>query len=239
MKKFSLLFIFLSLSLAMFGQRKITGKIVDGSNNDALVGATVLVKDTKRGVLTDVDGTFTIQAETGETLVASFVGYLPKEIVIGSSNAVDFNLETDTRALQEVVVTGYGGALNKREITGAISKVKGEDIENLPVASFDKAIQGRAAGVQVTSANGIPGGATQVRIRGIGSISGGNDPLYIVDGVQLNSTTRSSFTSSNPLNFLNPNDIESIEILKDASAASIYGSQAANGVILVTTKKKN
>ncbi len=146
-------------------------------------------------------------------------------------------MEVDTRALQEVVITGYGGALNKREITGAISKVKGEDIENLPVQSFDRALQGRAAGIQVTSANGVPGGAVQVRIRGVGSIGAGNDPLYIVDGVQLNSTTRSSFTSSNPLNFLNPNDIESMEVLKDAAAASIYGSQAANGVVLITTKK--
>ncbi len=237
MKKALLLFVFLSFSLAMFAQRKITGKIVDGSNNDALVGATVLVKDTKRGILTDVDGVFTIEAKEGETLVASFVGYLPKEIVVGSSNVVDFSLETDTRALQEVVVTGYGGALNKREITGAISKVKGEDIANLPVQSFDRALQGRAAGIQVISSNGVPGGAVQVRIRGVGSISAGNDPLYIVDGVQLNSSTRSSFTSSNPLNFLSPSDIESIEVLKDAAASSIYGSQAANGVVLITTKK--
>ncbi len=237
MKKILLLFVFLSLSLAMFGQRKVTGKIIDVSNNDALVGATILVKGTTRGAMTDVDGMFTIQAETGETLVASFVGYLPKEVSVGTSNVVDFNLEVDTRALQEVVITGYGGALNKREITGAISKVKGEDIENLPVQSFDRALQGRAAGIQVTSANGVPGGAVQVRIRGVGSIGAGNDPLYIVDGVQLNSTTRSSFTSSNPLNFLNPNDIESMEVLKDAAAASIYGSQAANGVVLITTKK--
>ena len=221
----------------MFAQRKITGKVIDGSNNDALVGATVLVKNTKRGVLTEPDGSFAIQAETGETLVATFVGYLPLEVVVGTSNIVDFNLEVDTRALQEVVITGYGGALNKREITGAISKVKGEDFENLPIQSFDRALQGRAAGIQVTSANGVPGGAVQVRIRGVGSIGAGNDPLYIVDGVQLNSSSRSSFTSSNPLNFLNPDDIESIEVLKDAAAASIYGSQAANGVVLVTTKK--
>ncbi len=237
MKKILLLFVFLSLSLASFAQRKITGKIVDGSNNDALVGATVIVKDTKRGVQADVDGTFTIQADKGEILVASYVGYLTKEIVVDVSNSVDIMLDVDTRALQEVVVTGYGGALNKREITGAISKIKGEDFENLPVQSFDRALQGRAAGVQVTSANGVPGGAVQVRIRGVGSIGAGNDPLYIVDGVQLNSGSRSSFTSSNPLNFLNPNDIESMEVLKDAAAASIYGSQAANGVVLITTKK--
>ena len=237
MKKILLLFVFLSLSLAMFGQRKVSGKIIDVSSNDALVGATIVVKGTTRGTMTDVDGTFTIQAETGETLVASFVGYLAQEVSVGTSNIINFNLDVDARALQEVVITGYGGALNKREITGAISKVKGEAIENLPVQSFDRALQGRAAGIQVTSANGVPGGAVQVRIRGVGSIGAGNDPLYIVDGVQLNSSTRSSFTSSNPLNFLNPNDIESMEVLKDAAAASIYGSQAANGVVLITTKK--
>ena len=237
MKKSLLLFIFLSFTMAAFAQRKVTGKIVDGSNNDALIGAIVTVKDTKRGTLTDVDGNYAIEANKGETLVISFIGYLKKEVPVDAANVIDISLEVDTRALDEVVITGYGGTLNKREVSGAISKVKGEDIANLPVQSFDRALQGRAAGIQVISSNGVPGGAVQVRIRGVGSISAGNDPLYIVDGVQLNSSTRSSFTSSNPLNFLNPSDIESIEVLKDAAAATIYGSQAANGVVLITTKK--
>ncbi len=236
MKKI-LLLICLGLSFAAFSQKSISGKILDAKDNSPLVGASVVVKGTDRGGITDYDGKFELKANTGETLIVSFVGYTSKEMSVGNESTLDITLETDATALSEVVITGYGGALNKREITGAISKVKGEDISNLPVQSFDRALQGRAAGVQVASANGVPGGAVQVRIRGVGSIGAGNDPLYIVDGVQLNSGTRSSFTSSNPLNFLNPNDIESIEVLKDAAAASIYGSQAANGVILITTKK--
>ena len=165
------------------------------------------------------------------------MGFTSSEIAVNNSSVIDVKLVAKAGDLEEVVVTGYGGALAKRDFTGSISKVSGKDIENAPVQSFDRALQGRAAGVQITSANGIPGGAVQVRIRGVGSISAGTTPLYIVDGVQLNSNSSSTFTSSNPLNFLNPNDIESIEILKDAAAASIYGSQAANGVILVTTKR--
>ena len=236
MKKI-LLFICMTLSFAAFSQKSISGKILDVNDNSPLVGASVVVKGTDKGAITDYDGKFELKANAGETLVVSFVGYTSKEVPVGVETTIEIVLTTDSKALQEVVITGYGGALNKREITGAISKVKGEDIENMPVQSFDRALQGRAAGVQVTSANGVPGGAVQVRIRGVGSIGAGNDPLYIVDGVQLNSGTRSSFTSSNPLNFLNPDDIESIEVLKDAAAASIYGSQAANGVVLITTKK--
>lgn len=236
MKKI-LLLICLGLSFAAFAQKTVSGKILDAKDNSPLVGASVVVKGTDRGSVTDLDGKFELKANSGETLIVSFVGYTSKEVSIGNESILDITLETDAQALSEVVITGYGGALNKREVTGAISKVKGDDIENLPVQSFDRALQGRAAGVQVLSANGVPGGAVQVRIRGVGSIGAGNDPLYIVDGVQLNSSSRSSFTSSNPLNFLNPNDIESIEVLKDAAAASIYGSQAANGVVLITTKK--
>jgi TonB-dependent SusC/RagA subfamily outer membrane receptor len=169
--------------------------------------------------------------------VFSFIGFTSQEVAVGSRSTVNVILQSDATNLGEVVVTGYGGTVNRREFTGASSKVSGATIQNLPVGSFDKALAGRAAGVQITSANGVPGGAIQVRIRGIGSISAGSDPLYVVDGIQLNSTNNASFTSSNPLAFLNPNDIENIEILKDAAAASIYGSQAANGVVLVTTKR--
>jgi TonB-linked SusC/RagA family outer membrane protein len=133
-------------------------------------------------------------------------------------------------------VTGYG-TQPKREVTGAVSSVKGEEIQNLPLQSFDRALQGRAAGVQIRSSNGLPGGAVNIRIRGVGSINAGNEPLFIVDGVQLNNQSNAAFTQSNPLAFLNPNDIESMEILKDAASAAIYGSQAANGVVIITTKK--
>ena len=174
---------------------------------------------------------------TTQVLQFSFIGYTKDEVKVGTRTIIDLQLATDSQELNEVVITNYGGSLNKREFTGASSKIKGDALKDLPVQSFDRAIQGKAAGVQVTSANGVPGGAVQIRVRGLGSISAGSDPLYIVDGVQLNNTNNSSFTQSNPLTFLNPNDVESIEVLKDAAAASIYGSQAANGVVLVTTKR--
>jgi TonB-dependent SusC/RagA subfamily outer membrane receptor len=145
-------------------------------------------------------------------------------------------MESDVTQLTEVVVTGYA-SVEKRSITGSIASIKGEAIQNLPLQSFDRALQGRAAGVLVQSNTGIPGGAVTVRIRGQGSIGAGNDPLYIVDGVQLNTRNDANFTQSNPLSFLNPNDIESIEVLKDAATAAIYGAQAANGVVIITTKK--
>jgi len=236
MKNKLLIFLLLFSTAVVWAQdRTITGKITaeDGST---LPGVSVIVKGTARGVNSNSDGSYSINAPQNAKLVFSFVGFSSQEFTVGNRSQIDVSMVSDN-TLTEVIVTGYGGTLNKREITGSISKIKGQAIENMPIQSFDRALQGRAAGVQVQSANGIPGGGVQVRIRGVGSISGGNDPLYVVDGVQINARSASTITSSNPLNFLNPNDIESIEILKDAAAASIYGSQAANGVVLVTTKR--
>ncbi len=217
--------------------RTVSGKVTSSEDGSPLPGVSVSVKGSTRGATTSSDGTYKISVPANATLNFSFVGFKKQSVTAGAKTTLDVILASDASEIEEVIVTGYGGALSKRDFTGSISKVSGKDIENAPVQSFDRALQGRAAGVQITSANGVPGGAVQVRIRGVGSISAGTTPLYIVDGVQLNSSSSSSFTSSNPLNFLNPNDIESIEILKDAAAASIYGSQAANGVILVTTKQ--
>jgi len=215
----------------------VSGRVTSSDDDSALPGVSVQVKGTTRGAVTDANGAYRISAPAGARLIFSFIGYASQELAIGKQTVLNVKLATDSQNLSEVVVTGYGGTVNRREFTGASSKVSGDQISNLPVGSFDKALAGRAAGVQVTSANGVPGGAIQIRIRGVGSISAGSDPLYVIDGVQLNTTNNSSFTSSNPLAFLNPNDIENIEILKDAAAASIYGSQAANGVVLVTTKR--
>ncbi|GAA4414753.1 SusC/RagA family TonB-linked outer membrane protein [Nibrella viscosa] len=222
---------------ALAQDRTVTGKVTSSDDGTPLPGVSVQVKGTTRGTSTDAEGNYRINAAENARLVFSFIGFNSQEVAISNRSTVNVTLQSNTTELSEVVVTGYGGTLSKREITGSISKIKGSDIENMPIQSFDRALQGRAAGVQISSANGVPGGAVQVRIRGVGSIAAGTDPLYIVDGVQLNSNRTSSFTSTNPLSFLNPNDIESIEILKDAAAASIYGSQAANGVVLVTTKK--
>ncbi len=215
----------------------MSGRVTSSDDGSGLPGVSVQVKGTTKGTTTDGEGNFRISTPPNSRLVFSFIGFLPQEVSVGNRTNLNVRLDNNAQDLSEVVVTGYGGTVNRREFTGASSKVSGDAIKNLPVGSFDKALAGRAAGVQITSANGVPGGSIQVRIRGIGSISAGSDPLYVVDGIQINSTNNSSFTSSNPLAFLNPNDIESIEILKDAAAASIYGSQAANGVVLVTTKR--
>ncbi|MFZ4425854.1 MAG: SusC/RagA family TonB-linked outer membrane protein [Saprospiraceae bacterium] len=229
--------LFLAGAAAFAQDRVITGTVTSTQDGLSVPGATVLVKGTTVGTATDIDGKYSISVPAGSNvLVFSFVGLRPQEVTIGNSNTVDVALEPDATVLGEVIVTGYG-TQPKREVTGAVSSVKGEEIQNLPLQSFDRALQGRAAGVQIRSSNGLPGGAVNIRIRGVGSINAGNEPLFIVDGVQLNNQSNAAFTQSNPLAFLNPNDIESMEILKDAASAAIYGSQAANGVVIITTKK--
>lgn len=221
---------------AIAQERTLKGKVFD-ENGNALPGVSIVEKGTTRGVNTDANGEFQVNVSASTRLQLSFIGYESQEIVVGNRTSIDIRLKNDVNQLSEVVVVGYG-VQRRREVTGAQAGVRGDEIQNMPVASFDRMLQGRAAGVLVNANNGIPGGATQVRIRGVGSISAGNNPLYIVDGVQIAPTDRSrSITSSNPLNGINPNDIESIEVLKDAAAASIYGAQAANGVIIITTKK--
>jgi len=219
--------------------RTITGKVTD-DKGAGIANASVVVKGSNVGTTTNADGNFTLAVPANaRTLVVSSVGLGEREISITSDATYNISLSANARDLQEVVVVGYQ-TLRKREVTTAISKVSGEEILNLPAQSFDRAIQGRAPGVDIRSSNGLPGGAVNVRIRGVGSINAGSNPLYVVDGVQVNSNTvnfGTTWTQTNPLAYLNPNDIESIEVLKDAAAASIYGAQAGNGVILITTKK--
>ncbi len=241
MKKTLLLKVFSALmllsSLAFGQERQISGKVTSADDGSALPGVNVAVKGTSQGTITDAEGSFRLAVPNdATTLVFSFVGFVSQEISIGSKAVVDVQLVTDVTQLSEVVVTGYS-SIEKRQISGAISSVKGTTIENLPMQSFDRALQGRAAGVLVISNNGIPGGGVNIRIRGTGSVSAGTSPLYIVDGVQINSRSDANFTQSNPLAFLNPNDIASMEVLKDAASAAIYGAQAANGVVIITTKK--
>lgn len=241
MKKFLLLsfvLLFALVSTNLWAQeRAVTGRVTAAEDGSSLPGVNVQLKGTATGTVTDVDGNYRISVPAaGGTLVFSFIGLVTQEVAVGARTMVDVIMESDVRQLSEVVITGYG-TQEKRAISGSISSVKGAVIENMPVQSFDRALQGRAAGVLVQSSTGIPGGAVNVRIRGTGSINAGNDPLYIVDGVQLNQRDDANFTQSNPLAFLNPNDIESIEVLKDAATAAIYGAQAANGVVIITTKK--
>jgi TonB-linked SusC/RagA family outer membrane protein len=226
----------LPLGAAWAQDRTVTGKVTSADDGSVLPGVNVIVKGTATGTATDAQGNFSINVSgTDPVLVFSFIGLKTAEVAVGTRNVVDVQLETDATQLSEVVVTGYQSQL-KREITGSVASVKGEVIENLPMQSFDRAIQGRAAGTQIAAASGQPGGALNIRIRGISSINAGNDPLIIIDGVQVSLLGQTSQSSANPLNSINPNDIESIDILKDAAAAAIYGAQAANGVIVVTTK---
>ena len=216
--------------------RTVTGKVTDASGNP-VPNASVMIKGTRTGTTTNASGNFSLAVPTSATaLVFSGVGLAAQELTLTQSNSYSVNMKQEERGLEEVVVTGYQ-VRRKKDEAGAISTVSGKTIENLPNPTLDKALQGRASGVLVQANNGIPGGAVNVRIRGTGSFLAGTQPLWVVDGVQLNTRSDANFTQSNPLAFLNPNDIESIDILKDAASAAIYGAQASNGVVIVTTKK--
>lgn len=237
MKKMYLLLLgVLFLSIQSFAQRTVTGKVTD-EQGEPMPNVSVLVKGSTTGTTTKADGTYSILVPAnGKTLLFTYVNMEQVEMSIGNRAEISVSLKSLDKSLQEVVVTGYQ-TVRKKDVTAAISQIKGSDIDNLPIPNFAQAIQGRAAGVIVAAANGVPGGSLSVIIRGVGSINAGSTPLYVVDGIQLNTGTGSINTQNNPLNFLNPDDIESIEVLKDAAAASIYGARAGNGVILVTTKK--
>lgn len=220
-------------------QASVHGKVLLqlGDKQETGVGVTVTVKGTNRRAFTNDQGNFTINAKTGDILVFTYLGYSTREVKVASiSTAINITLQEDVVGLDDVVVTGYQ-VQEKRTITGSMSQIKAEDFEGMPIQSFDQAMQGRMAGVLVQGVSGVPGGPLKVEIRGQGSISAGTNPLYIVDGVEINSEdAATNINAANPLSFLNPDDIESIEVLKDAAAASIYGAQAANGVVLITTK---
>ncbi|MET0242656.1 MAG: SusC/RagA family TonB-linked outer membrane protein, partial [Flavitalea sp.] len=221
---------------AVAQSRVITGKITD-DKGAPLQGATVSVKGKRASAFTNKDGNFSILGDANsESITITYTGYEEQTIRLDTRSYYETKLVASASDLDEVVVTGYS-VQKKREITGATSSVRAKEIEHMPVQSFDKAIQGRMAGVQVQNNNGTPGGGVTIRIRGTGSINADNSPLYIVDGVQMTGGTLTrSIPTSNTLAGLNPNDIESIDVLKDASAA-IYGAQAANGVVIITTKK--
>ena len=201
----------------------VTGVVMAEGDPDPVIGANVMVKGTTNGTITDFDGNFSLQAKSGDVLLISYMGYKSQEVK-ATASPMRVTLKPDNVMLDEVVAIGYG-AMKKSDLTGAVTSVKAEELTKAPVSGLDQALQGRAAGVTVTTNSGQPGEAATIRIRGIGSAIGGNDPLYVVDGV---------ITSD--ISFLAPNDIQSMEILKDASATAIYGSRGANGVILVTTK---
>ena len=224
------------LSISAYSQNSpVKGLVKFGAQNETVPGALVLIKGTQRGATTDIDGTFSIEAKTGEVLVISFIGFKTQEVEIKNTNElIQIALEENEAELDEVVVVGYG-TQKKSDMTGSVGSVGEDLLKERPSASLNQALSGRVQGVNVSVNSGRPGGRANIRIRGNTSVSISNDPLYVIDGVILHSTGLAN--GSSPIDFINPNDIASIEVLKDASATAIYGARGANGVILVTTKR--
>ena len=225
-------------------ERNVTGKVTDATGS-VLPGVSIQVKGTTRGANTNADGVYTLSVADNATLVFSFIGYTSQEVAVGNRSTVDVQLADDTKALQEVVVIGYG-TQKQKDITGGIVALGPKDFNKGVIASPEQLLQGRAAGVQITPSSGEPGAGINIQIRGSTSVRSNSNPLYVIDGVPLDGGEVSAggqdfgggtTSSRNPLNFLNPNDIENISVLKDASSAAIYGSRGANGVVLITTKR--
>ncbi|MGN8226048.1 SusC/RagA family TonB-linked outer membrane protein [Gracilimonas sp. BCB1] len=231
----------LLLSASAFAQSgELTGQVTDAETGEPLIGATVYIESLNKGAQSDIDGNYTISGiEAGVYTVSyRYVGYETetRSVEIGSGTVtLDIQLSVDVVGLDELVVSGYS-VEQKREITGSISTVSSDEFENVSLQSTEALLQGRAAGVNITTTSGNPGGAFRVSIRGNGSINAATEPLYIVDGVQISFAQTSSQASTTPLNAINPSDIESIEVLKDAASAAIYGAQAAAGVVIITTR---
>ncbi|GAA6766116.1 TonB-dependent receptor [Flavobacterium sp. CGRL1] len=214
-------------------ERTISGVVTDGGG--AVPGVNVIVKGTKNGTQTDFDGKYSVKAKTGDVLIFSYMGMQDFTATVGTSSVVNAKLQEAGKELQEVVVVGYG-VQKKKEVTGSISKISGNEIANIVTPSFEGALAGRATGVQIVTNSGIIGVAPKIRIRGIASISGGTEPLIVVDGMPIVSGDIGGAANTNGLADINPADIESYEVLKDGASTAIYGSRAANGVILITTK---
>lgn len=227
----------LATSAAWAQERTVSGKVNASEDNSPLPGVNVVIKGTTSGTVTDSEGRYSISVPSaGGTLVFSFIGLATKEVEIGSQSVVDVSLDLDTQQLNEVVVTGYG-VQEKRKMSSAVTSVKGDAISQLATPNFVDQMAGRAAGVQVSTTTGIIGAAPTVLIRGVNSISSSTAPLYVIDGLPMTTGNQSSVTPINPLADINPADIESYEFLKDGAATAIYGSRAANGVVLITTKR--
>ena len=213
------------IRVSIVEELEVKGVIMD-ENGEALPGATILEKGSTNGTTTDMDGNFQMKCSEDATLIVSFVGYKTREIQVNNRSVIDVKLELDSEQLEEVVVVGYG-SVEKKDVTGSVVQVKTEELEAVPVYNIEQALKARAAGVQVTQNSGQPGDRIEVRIRGGNSMIGSNEPLYVVDGFPITGSP----------NFLNPSDIESIDILKDASATAIYGARGANGVVIITSKR--
>lgn len=218
-----LICVLLSINIVTAQSYEVTGRILDAETDDGIPGATIMIKGSQIGTITDIDGSFAIMALPQDTLDISFIGYASKSIPLNGQAVITHSLRVDANELDEVIVIGYGRQ-KKKVVTGAVARVTDEEINKAPILRVEQALQGRTAGVQVVNQSGQPGDEPTVRVRGIGT-TGNAKPLYIVDGLAVGG-----------IDYLNPGDIETIDVLKDAASAAIYGSRAANGVILITTK---
>lgn len=240
LRLYSFMSMLMLISVLSFAQAKrITGKVTDSKDGNALPGVTVKIKGTNAGTITQTNGNYELSVpENATSLIFSFIGFADKEVEIGGKQTINVAMGGGSKDISEVVVVGYGSQ-NRREITGSVTKIASKEIANQPVASFESSIQGKAPGVVIESGSGKVGQGMKIRIRGTSSISASSQPLYVIDGMPVISESMSDSGNdpTNPLVDINPNDIESVEVLKDASAAAIYGARAANGVVLITTKK--
>jgi TonB-dependent starch-binding outer membrane protein SusC len=227
-------------NVALAQIQHITGKVTSVADPSGLPGVNVVIKGTSEGTITGIDGQFSIDVSSGTTLQFSFIGYKSQEIALGDRSTISIVLEEDAKELSEIVVVGYS-SVERRDITGSVSTISADKLKGLSISGLDQALQGQAPGVQVTQSSGTPGGGVSVRIRGSTSISAGNRPLYIVDGIPVETGGLSSRgfggQDDNALSLINPNDIENYTILSDASAKAQYGSRASNGVVIITTKR--
>ena len=239
-------FVLCTLSLCTFSQTTVTGRVMDGANNETAIGATVIVAGTQVGTVTDFDGNFAIDVPEGKFILqVSMVGYKTQVVNIKGKERVEVTLQQDVQEMDEVVVVGYG-VMKKRDLSGSVSQIKSEDLLSGAQIGTAQSLTGKIAGVDVKESDGAPGSGVSITVRGANSFTTSSQPLYIVDGVPFGTDPNGvpasgandgQNTSQNPLSMINPNDIEKIEVLKDASATAIYGSRGANGVVIITTRK--
>src|SRR5579863_8913042 len=234
-------FLTFSLSAQPPGARKITGKVIDQTNSTPIPGATITVRGTKNSVQADVNGEFAIMAAPTETLVISNVGYSPKEVRVGNSMTLSISLSTNYGRMDDVVVVGYG-RMKKSDLSAAVGTISNEDLNKTVNVTLDDALQGKAPNVYVSQTSGEPGAGASVIIRGISTVTGNYQPLYVIDGVQIRPSTPTGGAYNQPSGYanelggVNPDDIENISVLEGPAATSIYGAAGANGVLVITTK---
>ncbi|WP_016777910.1 TonB-dependent receptor plug domain-containing protein [Anaerophaga thermohalophila] len=234
---YKILFLFLGLGFFISASAQevtVTGTVTEAGTGEPLPGVTVVIKGTQQGAISRVDGTYSVQASPDDVLVFSFIGFKTQEQTVGDREVINVALEPEILGLDEVVVIGYG-TVRKEDATGSVTAIEADEINRGAPVSPEDLLNGKTAGVRITNSGGAPGAGSTIRIRGGSSLSASNDPLIVIDGVPVDNEGVSGMR--NPLSSINPNDIESFTVLKDASATAIYGSRASNGVILITTKK--